>query len=357
MDLKYTPIFRARQQEIIVLKNYNFGDKIYPLVEVIKEKDRKNNKRTSFEIYSELINDITAEKVFLDLPVYLKINNSTNDEVVTFSKAIIEDIDERITFFNQFAGLNEKVIPIISSLLLKTGEVEIERQVQELRANFPSLAFRTFHNTFESDLVEINNNIVNADYFIYDLDITSVSNPLFRRHRRSISEIANNNKIVIRSAINTDIQNVKLDHGNIISEADNILLEEYNQGGLFGAFGDYCGVKKDDLTSGGTISPGFIIYDPYENMYYGYKGTIKSLSEFEVTIVPAILDSIMITRLNADYQRYIDSNQGIKILENIRRGEESGKSQAKFKKISILHYLHCMITNIAQGEEIPLYLP
>lgn len=356
MDLKYTPIFRARQQEIIVLRNYDFGDKIYPLVEIIKEKDRKNNSKTTFEIYSELINNITAEKMFLDLPVYLKINNSTNDEVVAFSRSIIEDIEERIAFFNQFAGLNERVIPIISSLLLKTGEIGIERQVEELRSNFPSLAFRTFHNTFESDLEQLKNSIVDTDYFIYDLDITSISNPLFRRHRRYISEISNSNKIILRSAINTDIQNVKLNHGNIISEADNILLEEYKQGDLFGAFGDYCGVKKDDLTSGGTISPGFIIYDPYENMYYGYKGAIKSLDEFENTIVPNVLDSEMLTRLQTDYQQYIEDNEGVELLESIRAGSEPSRNQAKYKKISILHYLHCMKTNINANEEIPLYL-
>jgi hypothetical protein len=355
MDFKYVPIFRVRQQEIIVLKSYDFGNKIYPLIEVIKEKDRKNNNKSTFEIYSELINDITADKVFLDLPVYLRINNSTNDEVVAFSRAIIEDIVARIAFFNQFAELNERVVPVISSLLLKTGEVEIERQVQELRGNFPTLAFRTFHNTFEGDLAQINDNIEENDYFMYDLDTTSISNPLFRRHRRVISDIGSLNKIVLRSAINTDIQNVKLDHGNIISEADNILLEEYSQNGIFGAFGDYVGVKKDDLTSGGTISPGFIIYDPYENMYYGYKGTRKSLSEFEDTIVPNVLDSEMMTRLQTEYQYYIEDNEGIKILENIRDGGESGKSQAKFKKVSIAHYLHCMRTNINADEEIPLY--
>ena len=293
--------------------------------------------------------------MFLDLPVYLRISNSTNDEVVSFSKAIIEDINARIAFFEQFAELNDRVVPIISSLLLKTGEVEIERQVQELRANFPTLAFRTFHNTFENDLEQIKNNIEDTDYFLYDLGTTSISNPLFRRHRRNISEIRSVNKVVLRSAINTDIQNVKLDHGNIISEADNILLEDYSQNDLFGAFGDYSGVKKDDLTSGGTISPGFIIYDPYENMYYGYKGAIKRLSEFEDTIVPNVLASEMITRLRTDYQRYIEDNEGIQILEDIHAGIENGKNQAKFKKVSILHYLHCMKTNINANEEIPLY--
>lgn len=355
MDLKYVPVFRARQQEIIVLKEFDFGENIYPMLEVIKEKDRKNNVKSAFEIYSELINDIAANKIFLDLPVYLKINNSTNDEVVAFSRTTLDNVVSRISFFNLFTELNEKVIPVISSLLLNTGEIEIERQVKELRENFPTLAFRTFHNTFESDLEQIKNNIVDNDYFIYDLDTTSVSNPLFRRHRRAISGITNSNKIIIRSAINTDIHNVTLDHGNIISEADNILLEEYSQNGLFGAFGDYVGVKKDDLTSGGTISPGFIIYDPYENMYYGFKGAIKNLKEFEDTIVPNVLDSEMMKRLYKDYQRYIIDNEGIKTLENIRDGQESGKSQAKFKKISIAHYLHCMKININNNEEIPLY--
>lgn len=350
------PIFRGRQQEIIVLKDYDFGNKIFPLIEIVKEKDRKNNVKDSIEIYKEIINSISAEKVFIDLPVYLTLNNSTNDEVVTFSRSVIEDVDKRIDFLKAFAG-NKKVIPVISSLFLKTGVVEIQNQFDRLKKDFTSIAFRTYNNTFEEDFDSINSCFRDNDYFIYDLDTIAITNPLFRRHKNKFGNNGTNikNKILVRSAINTDIQNVKLDHGNIIAEADNTLLEMYSTNG-FEAFGDYVGVKKDDMSSGGTISPGFIIFDPYENMYYGYKGERKSLDEFEDTIVPAVLKSPMIQNLVNNYNDYIADNQGYITLNNINQGTESGKNQAKFKKISMLHYLHCIKTSINKNDTLPLVI-
>src|SRR5690606_14975726 len=83
-------------------------------------------------------------------------------------------------------------------------------------------------------------------------------------------------KILMRSAINTEIQNVKLDHGQVVFEADNShidtdIMEKFG----VNATGDFVGIKKDDLTAGGTISPGFIYYDATENQYYGYRADIK----------------------------------------------------------------------------------
>ena len=49
----YFPIFRSRQQEILVLRSFSFENKMTPLIEIIKEKDRSNNQKSSFEIYSE----------------------------------------------------------------------------------------------------------------------------------------------------------------------------------------------------------------------------------------------------------------------------------------------------------------
>lgn len=43
-------------------------------------------------------------------------------------------------------------------------------------------------------------------------------------------------------------------------------------------------------------------------------------------------------------------NPGYSTLLNISLGAESGKSQAKFKKIAMEHYLHCMQIKIENGD-------
>src|SRR5690606_17135514 len=98
-------------------------------------------------------------------------------------------------------------------------------------------------------------------------------------------------KVVLRSAINTDVQNVALEHNEIVFDADNGLPDTYHSAFTAQSFGDYAGIKKDDLTSGGTISPGFLFYDAINNQFIGFKGEIKNLAEFETTIVPAVIDS------------------------------------------------------------------
>lgn len=355
--LKYVPVFRARQQEILVLKETDFGNSIYPMVEVIKEKDRKNNQQSSFEIYSDLIDSITSEYVFLSLPNYIKLSNSTQADVITFSRTVLESVSGRINFFRQFEAI-EKVVPVISSILNLFGEVgTIRMQSEELVVQFSKIAYMTNPDSFEEDLDEIEQFLrMGSDFFIYDLGTVSPTNPIFRKHNRVLRErLKGVTKIIIRSALNSDIKNVELDHNDVISEADNSLIESFERES-FDAFGDYAGIKKDDMTAGGTISPGFIFYDPYDNLYYGFKAEVKKLEQFKDFIVPAVLESAAYTRLDHDYSTFVEGNPGVQMLRDILSGVENGKNQAKFKKIAMLHYLHCMKVWIADNRTIPLYL-
>lgn len=345
----YMPTFRARQQEIIVLKSFDFHPNMFPLIEIIKEKDRSNNPKKSIEIYSELINSVNSDKVFVDLPTYIRDSSGMQDEVVTFNRTILSNIDRRLEFLNSLTTEVNKMIPVISSLFLKTGDLDtITKQYENLKAKFPSVAIRTFTNTFKSDLDEIKILLDENDFLIYDINEgISLTNPVLKQDRLTLDSITKPHKIALRSAINTDIQNVRLNHGDIIYEADNSLLEMFYHPMNFNSFGDYVGIKKDDLTSGGTISPGFIFYNPVDNLYYGYKGDIKNLAEFEITIVPSVLDSAIATTILAANPEYLNGlNEGWNTLNRIRGGE-TGKSQAKFKRISMEHYLHCIKVSIA----------
>jgi len=351
-DLKYMPTFRSRQQENLVLRSFDFGNYMFPLVEIIKAKDRVNNPLSSFEIYNDLIGAIQAENVFIDLPTYIKDVAGMSDEVVSFNRTWLSNIERRIEFYNALQQHNDKIIPVVSTLILKTGEINtITTQFQALRRSYSSLAIRTFTNTFNSDLNEIRALLTDSDFLIYDIDANiALTNPIIKRDTNALNLLDEPCKIALRSAINTEIQNIRLNHGDVVLEADNSLKEMYKIY-HFNAFGDYAGIKKDDLSSGGTISPGFIFYDPVDNLYCGYKGDVKSLQEFETTIVPAVINSSIVTKMRETDTDYLNNrNVGWNTLQNINNHTESGKSQAKFKRISIEHYLHTIRTDIEKGR-------
>jgi hypothetical protein len=351
-NLLYMPTFRARQQEIIVLKSFDFQPNMYPLIEVIKAKDRSNNRLSAKEIYDDLIAAVRATKVFVDLPTYIKDYTGMQQEVVTFNRTVLSNIDRRIEFYNSLDNSHNKIIPIVSTLQLKTRASDtITEQFRSLRENFQSIAIRTFTNTFLIDELEIRALLTPNDYLIYDIDESiGLTNPIITRDRVSLASINTPFKIALRSAVRSDIQNIGLDHDEIVYDADNSLLTLFHSYG-FNAFGDYVGIKKDDLTAGGTISPGFIFYDPVTNLFYGYKGDFKNLDQFELTIVPDVLRSPVSANIMASNSAYLNAdNEGWTMLNRIHSGAESGKSQAKFKRIAMEHYLHCIRVKIQIGE-------
>lgn len=357
-SLIYMPVFRVRQQEVLVLKSFDFGKHMYPLLEIVKEHDRarKADTQRSFEdIHNSLINEITAQHVFVDLPVYLKQSGSVKDEVVAFSFSVINKLEKRCEYLNKLASSSPKAIPVISSYLLKTGQVgTIEQQFDLLKGNFERLAFRLFPLSFTDDFQIVQGLIRPTDYLIIDLDqIPPYPSPPLKQIIATLKGFTACCKVLLRSAINTEIQNVNLEHGQIVIEADNNhidLLHMENFG--VNATGDYVGIKKDDLTAGGTISPGFIYYDAIENQYFGYKAAIKgSLSEFENRIVPDVLNSPATEGMLQHNPPFVGiPNPGYSTLLKIQSGEESGKSQAKFKRIAMEHYLYCMAIKIQSKE-------
>lgn len=350
-NLLYMPAFRARQQEILVLKSFIFLDTMFPLIEIFKPKDRSNNVKSSAEIYTELIRDTPATRVFVDLPSYIKNISGMPTDLVTFNNTVLSNWENKIDFYNTLMPQQAKIIPVASSLFPKNRTKSfITEQVQRLRQSFDAIAIRTFSQTFNLDVDEIRDLLTENDFLIYDIDENiSLTSPAIKKDKGVLNSIVGPHKIAIRSAINTDIQNVRLNHGEIIYEADNSLLEQFRLLN-FDAFGDYSGIKKDDLSAGGTISPGFIFYEPVDNLYYGFKGSgLKELAEFEKTIVPAVLNSPIIDTIRQANPDYLNAqNEGWNTLLRIRDGE-TGKSQAKFKKISMDHYLHCMRIDINTG--------
>ncbi len=361
INLKYVPILRGRQEEIKVLKTFNFGKRIYPCLEIIRELDRKPSKASTsskkvkkFEdVYIPLIDEIKAEKVFIDLPIHFNDSiKSIKVETLEFMRSVVTKRDVRTRYLISLSALSEKIIPIISTYFDRTNEKNsITQQEKDLRAHFKEIGFRTFLKSFSRDIIQIEKVVSSADYIIIDLEDYKIdlTDPDILDIIDKISEF-DCSIIIHRNSFPKKITNVGLAHGQAIESIDNTLLESYSDFNC-NSFSDYCGIKKDDVTDGGTISPGFVYYDSTINKFFGYKGKIKELSEFETTIVPDVISSEASKRMKKHKLPYLNSdNIGWRIISNIDMGLESGKSPAKFKRISLEHYLHCLKLRIENGD-------
>ena len=365
-NLKYMPVFRLRQEEKKVLTDFNFGDSIFPCIEIIKEVDRlppktRNGKmlpqkdpKPFEEVHIPIIKGIKSEKVFIDLPVHMPIKKRVKEEVISFITKMATSRRLRTDYLIKLRSLSSKVIPVLSTYSQRTGEVNsLKHEEKDIRSYYSAIAYRTFPSTFISDFSQILSIAQKQDYIILDLgqepadpldeDIIDITD---RLQHFSICPI-----IILRSAISDSVTNVGLRHGRKINDADNHLTETYKS--LHGnSFGDYVGIKKDGVYDGGTISPGFIYYDAIRNEYIGFKGSDdKELEDFETIIVPDVIASAATARMQIANLAFLSSdNRGWQTILNINGGRETGKSMAKFKRISMEHYLHCMKTKIEAGD-------
>ena len=353
--LIYMPTFRVRQEEVKVLKSFDFGNNMYPLLEIVKGHDRVRVNQKSFqEIHLSLINSINAEKVFVDLPLYLSSSSrSLKPDILSFVLSVINNRENRTSHIVSLSEQSKKIIPVISSYRTINFETSyLNEQYRELKKYYPSVAIRIKHSEFANEWAIIEKLVTSTDFIILDIDNINAApdSPALRDIVNKLEAFDVCHKIILRSALNNDIQNKTLQHDSVVYEADNGLLERYNDYGV-NSIGDYVGVKKDYMTSGGGISPGFIYFDSVRNQYFGYTYTIRELANFKDHIVPSVLKSEVTRRMhNSEIDFLANENLGWTMLNNIYNGLESGKNQAKFKRISMEHYIFSIKKLIESGN-------
>ncbi|MFI5160829.1 MAG: hypothetical protein ACHQHN_06105 [Sphingobacteriales bacterium] len=362
-EFQYMPVLRLKEEEKKILRSFNFGKNIFPCVEIFKEYERQTEKslnKSFSETYIPLLASINCSKVFVDLPVHLKPHNQMKKDVLDFVVKVLASRENRTAYMLQLSALSDKIIPIISTYSQRTGELNsILTQGSALRPKFQSLGFRTFEKTISSDIEQIKKIAQSQDFLIVDLEENSAepTDPyVIQAVMEAIEGFSNCKIVILGSAIPHNLSNTSLIHGEIIPRGDNRLLTNYTQLGGHG-FGDYAGIKKDAITDGGGISPGFIFYDPIQNAYYGYRGQKRgkgekgNLADFENIIVPAVYNSATAARMqDSDLPYLTTQNSGWTILAKIHLEDEPSRSQGKFKRISIEHYMHCMRVKIAAGQ-------
>lgn len=365
----YIPVFRLRQQEKNVLTSFNFGNEMFPYVEIFKHFERqpripkpgsktkpKPEKRFN-EIYLPILRQIKSDKIFVDLPVHLKVSNKMKKEVIEFLRGVVGKRDVRTAHLMSLNSISEKLIPVISTYSQRTGEPNsIKLQEADLRPAFQTLAFRTSALTFSNDMIQISAVAQSHDFLFIDLEERCLANA---EDMDAIQFMIDHSKVfdachvvLMNSPIDHLITNTGLAHGEKIERIDNSLMNKFES---FGAncFADQAGVKRDVVESGGGISPGFIYYDAVENSFYGFKGLKRvepDLDDFREIIIRDVLSSAPTERMRRSRLSYLcRENIGWRMIEDMWAETELWKSQAKFKRIAIEHYLHCMQAKIASG--------
>jgi hypothetical protein len=368
----YIPIFRYRPQEKDLLINFEFGEHIYPYVEIYKKRpinspppkpnpNKKPKEPKKFhEHYLPTLNQIKSEKVFVDLPVHLVRKKKMPDVVIEFLLSVIEKREERTKHILSLSAC-EKMIPVISTYSqIGSGEADsIRLQEIDLRPTFNTLAFRTSEKTLASDLLQVEAIAKPQDYLFIDLEELCLGNEDDMETAEFLmSNIKTFNKctvVLINSPLSHTLTNSGLDHGQIVKSACNLLPEIFSSLGAQ-CFADYAGVKKDLVEEGGMISPGLLFYDPVENDFYGFRGRKwekdekRNLDDIRGMILQDLLTSDFIPRMKESHLEYLGAkNEGWNLVKGMWDETIEWRYQPRLKRISMEHYLHCMRTKILAG--------
>jgi len=340
---KYVPVLRYRSQERKALNNNSISNKILPLIEVVSEKPTKKSRNTSLD---KLIQDINKSniKVMLDFPMYLKLKKNTDKNVIDFIQPILVDQQKRIDLLTSTNLVKNKnqIIPVVTyNPNIPFLKNYLSKQETNLRPIYNQIAFRIYPQHFIMAFNEIKDLVKTDDIILLDLDELSHKDENNKQLYKIINMLCKSvrcHSVIIRSAIPKKLSNVQLKTHAIVAEADNSLLRDYKKLG-FSAFGDYCGVKKDELKTGGIISPGYLMYSWLENSYYGFKGIVKDASSFENILVPSIISSKAWNSFSVIHQT---NCTGCNTISNISKKLKKGKSQPEWKGFACAHYLYTM---------------
>jgi hypothetical protein len=344
------PAFRVRVQELDLLKSFEFGNKICPYIEIVKEKDRPR-KMSYTTLFRSLITAIRSNTVFVDIPINLKLESKTHPDVIKFLTPM-RNVDNRINALEILAPL-DKMVPVISTYHTLTGQTgTIKKQVEKLRPKFPRMAFKITSKDpeFESELDQVESWLTAADYLIVDFaeDSINLNSDHIKEINKRLKNISICPVIILRSAIPNEIKYKNFENDEEIPQTDNRLINQYKSLHA-SAFGDYAGIKKDLLSkSGGNekVVYGCIYYDGTNNNYYGYKGIEPGYSALKDSVIPMIKESSATRRMQESSLNFIsDANRGWKLLHTPSVGRPGD-----LKRVSMEHYLHCIKTLIEAGN-------
>lgn len=338
--VKYIPVLRYRQEERAALKQLALSAKTMPLIEIVTAKPHSSMKGSFSELY---VKDLASIEVscMIDFPTHLSLSKSTLDNVRDFLLPLKRDRSRVIKMMLALAEV-PGAVPVISyDPQAQYVATTLVNEARTLKQQFERLAFRVFAGSSGLLLDELEAVVNKNDIVILDIDtaphISPALKPIYGR-LLSLREKTLCSLVIIRSALSPQLTNIGLVDGQPIADADNSLRDVYAAHG-FDAFGDFAGIRKDDLVKGGRISPGVVYYFWDENVYVGYRGRKPDLSEFATHIAPTVAQS-RYWHHTSDHHKA--SCPGCRYIQDVLTGVASGRSQGLWKRISIMHYIYSM---------------
>lgn len=344
----YVPILKNRTVEMSVLSQlaeigvFN-NTTVLPLIELIQEKTRSNNKNTILDDLAELLNTNSEMSLMIDFLKSTKLNNTT-DAVRNYVTLSTRQVDFCIEETLKLSSFSKRVIPVISYLSENVSLSRITYEVNEYRKVFPKLAFRIKTQDFEHIFSHIEELSKENDIVLLDIESSSHMNPVFKKIYKRISDSKRQKKfisVVVNANRPESLTNKSMADGEPIAQIDNSLKELYgtNIMNKFDGFGDYACIVASLPSTGGAISPAGVFYSNDNNFFVAYRGRTAQLSEFKDYIAPSIV--------NSEYwEEYLDEHHqscpGCQEILSILGGTKSGKNQGQWKMITMLHYIYTM---------------
>lgn len=343
----YIPIMKNRTVEVSVLQQLSelgaFENNTIPLVELIQDKTRSNNKKSFIADLAEILHKTPNMRIMVDFLKSTKLRSTTDAirEYISLSNRHPEFCIERIS---ALASYSNQIIPVISYLTENPDLDRISYEAQELRKLFPQISFRIRVPEFDRVFSHVETLLTENDFVILDIDSASHMSPVFKKIYKRISDSKKSTKftsIIVNAHRPENLQNKDMTDGEPIAEIDNSLKELYNSSYMykFDGFGDYACISAALPSTGGAISPVGIYYSSLNNYFISYRCRTPLLSEFPEYITPNILKSEYWEEFTQDHHQQCP---GCKEILSISNGEKSGRNQAQWKMITMLHYIYTM---------------
>ena len=341
----YVPVMKNRTVEVSVLQQLSllhvFDGNVVPLVELIQERTRSNNKNTFIQDLSKILDEAPDMRIMVDFYKSTKLRNTT-DAIREYITLSVRQPDFCLSGMSALQQYSNRVIPVVSYL---SESISIDRILYEsnaLKKMFSSVAYRITVQEFDSVFSCVEKLISSNDYLILDIENASHMSPVFKKIYKRIADSKKQIKystIVINSHRPDSLANKDMLDGEPIADIDNSLKELYSSAYMyrFDGFGDYACISASLPSTGGAISPVGIYYSLENNYFVSYRGRAPQLSEFPQYIAPRIVDSEYWKEFSDEHH---DKCPGCQEIWAIINGIKSGRNQAQWKMITMLHYIY-----------------
>ena len=316
---------------------------ILPLVELIQERTRSNNKNTILDDLAELLNSNSEMSLMIDFFKSTKLSRTT-DAIRNYVTLSTRQMDFCINEMFKLNSFYQRVIPVISYLNENPSLQRITYEVGKYREKFPRIAFRVKTQDFDRIFSHIENLIEPNDIVLLDIESSSHINPVFKSIYKRISDSKKQKgfiSVVVNANRPENLTNKSMADREPIAQIDNSLKELYNTNIMnkFDGFGDYACIVSSLPSTGGAISPVGIFYSNENNFFVAFKGRTANLSEFPTYIAPSIIASEYWTEYSENHH---EKCNGCQEILAISKRIKNGKNQGQWKMITMLHYIYTM---------------